>query len=97
MAIKRLEHREKVQPLVIANRVNEIIDLLSQFEFESDIEERLKKLELKFQQADKQTPKGCGKRIADLIHAGIYKVCGEDNWLCAKCQQADKSKTENER
>ncbi len=33
---------------------------------------------------------GCGKRIDDLIHEGMYKICGEDNWLCPKCQYKQK-------
>lgn len=30
--------------------------------------------------------KGCGKRIADKIHAGMYRTCGEGTTICQDCE-----------
>ena len=29
---------------------------------------------------------GCGKRIDDLIHAGMYRICGKNDYLCEECK-----------
>ncbi len=29
---------------------------------------------------------GCNKRIEDAIHEGMYRICGEDEWICPTCE-----------
>lgn len=34
----------------------------------------------------KEQIKGCNKKINDLIHHGMYRICGEDEWICSACE-----------